>query len=154
MGASKMKNDLQENKIQRSATVTFLVVVNVLALILTVFFWFVVWAKKGVPRPGGLTGLIERANAATTYGFMAADLIISVPLLCLAALGLRRMRFWGWTAAQMANILWVYSMAVIWIRDGYSSVSPGAVLFTPFAAIALWSIIYLWKIRGRFREGA
>jgi len=44
------------------------------------------------------------------------------------------------------------SMTVIWIRDGYSAVSPGAVLFTPFAIIALWSIVYLWKFRRRFRD--
>jgi hypothetical protein len=112
----------QQFEIQRPAAVTFLVIVNGFALVLTVLFWSVVWLKRLVPAPGGLTTLIERANAATTYGFMAGDLIVSAPLLLLAALGLRRLRFWGWTAAQLANVLWIYSMTVIWIRDGYSTI--------------------------------
>lgn len=134
------------------AAVKFLSAANALGLILTVLFWAAVLMKRLVPLPGGITGLSERANAATTYGFMAGDILWSVPLLALAALGLRRRKFWGWTAAQMANILWIYSMTVIWIRDGYSSVSPGAVLFTPFALLALWSLGYLWKHRGLFRD--
>jgi hypothetical protein len=135
-----------------AAAVTFLSAVNALALVLTVLFWLAVWLKRLVPAPGGLTNMIERANAATTYGFMAGDLIWSAPLLLLAALGLRRRRFWGWTAAQMANVLWIYSMTVIWIRDGYSTVSPGAVLFTPFAVIAFWALGYLWKHRRLFLD--
>jgi hypothetical protein len=147
-----MKNSLKRDAIQKPAAVTFLVVVNFIALVLTVLFWSIVWLKRLVPAPGSLTGLLERANSATTYGFLVADMIISAPLLLLAALGLRRLRFWGWTAAQMANILWIYSMTVIWIRDGYSTISPGAVLFTPFALIALGSMVYLWKCRKLFRN--
>jgi len=137
---------------RRAAAVTFLAAVNAVALILTVIFWLVVWLKRWIPSPGSLTAMTERANAATTYGFMAGDLIWSAPLLLLAALGLWRRRFWGWTAAQMANVLWIYSMTVIWVRDGYSTVSPGAVLFTPFAVIAFWAIGVLWRHRSLFRE--
>jgi len=144
-------NPSEKNGRTRGA-VTFLAAVNAIALVLTVLFWLAVWLKRLVPAPGSLTNMTERANAATTYGFMAGDLIWSVPLLLLAALGLRRRKFWGWTAAQMANVLWIYSMTVIWIRDGYSSISPGAVLFTPFAAVAFWALGYLWKNRGLFRE--
>jgi hypothetical protein len=135
-----------------NATLKFLSAANALALILTILFWAAVFMKRLVPLPGGISGLPERANAATTYGFMVGDILWSVPLLMFAALGLRRRKFWGWTAAQMANILWIYSMTVIWIRDGNTSVSPGAVLFTPFALLALWSIGYLWKHRHLFSE--
>jgi len=141
-----------DQKGRTAGAVAFLAAVNAIALVVTVLFWLAVWVERLVPAPGGLTNRIERANAATTYGFMAGDLIWSVPLLLLAALGLRRRKFWGWTAAQMANVLWIYSMTVIWIRDGYSSISPGAVLFTPFAAVAFWALGYLWKNRGLFRE--
>jgi hypothetical protein len=147
-----VENSSQKNSVQRSAAVTFLVIVNGVALVLTVLFWSAVWLKRLVPAPGSLTGLLERANAATTYGFLAADFIISAPLLFFSALGLRRRKFWGWTAAQMTNILWIYSMTVIWMRDGYSTVSPGAVLFTPFALIAVWSLAFLWRRRGWFRD--
>jgi hypothetical protein len=148
-----MNSHRSASTVQRPAGITFLVAVNWIALILTLLFWSAVLLKRLVPAPGGLTELAERANAATTYGFLTADLAISAPLLLLAALGLRRLQFWGWTAAQAANALWIYSMTVIWMRDAYSVISPGAVLFTPFALIAAWAFAYLWTRRARFGAG-
>jgi hypothetical protein len=94
--------------------------------------------------------LSERANAATTYGFGISDLVWSLPLLFLSCVGLWRLRSWGWTAAQMTNALWVYSMTVVLIRDFYTTLSPGGMLFTPFAIIAVWATYYLWKHRELF----
>jgi hypothetical protein len=119
---------------------------------MTIAFWLLVLLKPLVPRPGDFSVLSERANAATTYAFGLADLIWSLPLLLLARFGLWRVRFWGWTAAQMVNVLWLYSMTVILIRDGYTALSPGGILFTPFALIAGWATYYLWKRRDLFRE--
>jgi hypothetical protein len=42
-------------------------------------------------------------------------------------------------------------MTVVWIRDAYAgSISPGAVLFTPFAVIAIWAAGHLWRARKAF----
>jgi hypothetical protein len=38
------------------------------------------------------------------------------------------------------------------MRDAYTTVSPGSLLFLPFAIIAAWAIIYLWRKRLLFWE--
>lgn len=135
---------------QRPKAVAFLAIINALAFILTLVFWLAVLLKKLVPPPSELTVWSEKANAATTYGFAIGDLIWSTLLLFLSCVGLWRQRAWGWTAAQMTNALWIYSMTVVLIRDFYTTLSPGGVLFTPFALIAVWATYYLWKRREIF----
>jgi hypothetical protein len=81
---------------------------------------------------------------------MLGDVVYSAPLLLLAAVGLWRVRSWGWLAAQMANALWIYSMTVILLRDYYSAWSPGGLLFVPFTLVAIGSIPYLWVRRQVF----
>jgi hypothetical protein len=145
-----MNEDHTTSASQRPKAVAFLVIINGLAFILTLVFWLAVLLKKLVPLPGELTVLSEKANAATTYGFTIGDLIWSTPLLFLSCVGLWRQRAWGWTAAQMTNALWIYSMTVVLIRDFYTTLSPGGILFTPFALIAFWATYYLWKRRALF----
>jgi len=134
----------------RPKGVSALAIINGIAFLITLVFWLVILIKKVVPSPNDLTVLSERANAATTYGFAIGDLIWSTTLLLVSCIGLWRMHFWGWTAAQMTNALWIYSMTVILIRDSYTTLSPGGILFTPFALIAVWSTYYLWKQRQFF----
>jgi len=143
---------MNEHAHERPLAVSLLAVINGLGLVLTIAFWSLVLGKQLVPPPGELTALAERANAATTYGFAVGDLIWSAPLLLLSCVGLWRRRFWGWTAAQMTNALWIYSMTVILYRDAYTRFSPGGVLFTPFAVIAIWATYYLWRRRDLFRD--
>jgi hypothetical protein len=134
----------------RPSGITFLAVVNGIACGVTLIFWALVYFGRLVPTPGSLPSGPERANAAVTYGFMLGDVMYSVPLLLLAGAGLWRLRAWGWLAAQMANALWIYSMTIILLRDSYSRWSPGALLFVPFAALALWAVPYLWNQRRAF----
>lgn len=94
---------------------------------------------------------MPRAQAATTRGFLIADVIWALPLLVLATLGIWHPRPWGWTAAQMVNILWLYSVTVVLIRDLYTGMlSPGTVCFLPFALFSLWAAVHLWRHRGLF----
>jgi hypothetical protein len=134
----------------RPAGVTFLAVLNAIGLLVTLVFWLYVLFARVVPWPWEIAPLHERINAATTLGFAVGDLAWSSPLLTLSALGLWRLRSWGWTAAQMTNALWIYSMTVVLIRDASSRLTPGSVLFTPFALLALWSASYLWRRRALF----
>jgi hypothetical protein len=140
--------DNTKNKLNtRPAGVTFLVIINALGCIITLLFWLSILFSKLVPSPSDLEVFTERVNAATTRGFMIADLLYSVPLLFIATIGLWKMRSWGWTAAQIVNGLWIFSMTVIWTRDVYSKLSPGGILFLPFTLIAVWAIVYLWRQR-------
>jgi hypothetical protein len=135
---------------RRSGLLTFLSIVNAIALFITLLFWGMVFAKRLIPFPGDLTAMTDRANSAVTYGFMIGDILYSAPLLMLAWLGLWRLRSWGWLAAQMANALWIYSMTIILIRDYYTTRSPGGVFFIPFTIVAIWAIPYLWIHRRDF----
>ena len=145
-----MPNNSRNSFYPRPAGVTFLVIINALGCIITLLFWFSILFSKLVPSPDDLTVFAERVNAATTRGFLIADLIYAVPLLFMAAAGLWRIRSWGWTAAQMVNVLWIYSMTLVWIRDLYGKISPGGLLFLPFALISVWAIWYLWRQRHLF----
>jgi hypothetical protein len=141
---------LSNNNGHRSGGITFLAIVNAAGLAITIIFWVLVFIKRLVPFPGEITSLADRANSAVTYGFMIGDLLYSAPLLLFAWVGLLRLKSWGWLAAQMANALWIYSMTVILFRDMYTAISPGGILFLPFALIAFWAIPYLWTHRGKF----
>lgn len=134
----------------RPRAISFLSIVNAVALFLTVLFWGMVFFRHLVQYPGELTSLAERANSAVTYGFMIGDIIYSAPLLMFAWLGLWRLKSWGWMAAQMANALWIYSMTIILLRDSCTKISPGGLLFIPFAVVAIWAIPYLWMHRKDF----
>jgi hypothetical protein len=51
----------------------------------------------------------------------------------------------------LVNVLWLYSMTIIWSRDFHrGSIIPGAVLFLPFVPFAAWALAYLWNCRERF----
>lgn len=134
---------------RRPAGVTLIAVVNGIAAVLHIAFWTLAFLR--LPCPWEAATSLERSLAATTYGFGIADAIWSFPLLLIGAIGLWRMRFWGWTAAQMANVLWWYSFTVLETRDFYTRVlSPGAVVFLPFVFFAFWAAAYLWKKRALF----
>ncbi len=135
---------------RRPRAVSFLAIINAIGFIITLLFWLFVLFGKLVPYPGEVPILQERTNAATTYGFAIGDLVWSSLLLALSFAGLWRLRSWGWMAAQMTNALWIYSMTVVLIRDAFTQFTPGSIVFTPFALIALWSTYYLWKNRMLF----
>lgn len=145
-----MNQNFDRTRPRRPATITAIAIINAAGFLVTVLIWGAVLLGRLVPMPGGIASTAERANAATTYGFLLGDLLWSAPLLLLAAAGLWRVRSWGWTAAQMVNALWLYSMTVIWVRDGYTTISPGGVLFLPFTIAAIWATRVLWKQRAIF----
>ncbi len=133
----------------RPAGVNVIAVANALGTLLTISFWSLAFMR--LPSPQTLSSFPERANMATTYAFMIADVIWGLPFLLLATVGVWRMRPWGWTAAQMVNVLWWYAVTVVLVRDLYThTVSPGTGFFLPFALFSLWSAFYLWKNRTLF----
>jgi len=120
--------------------------VNGLAAILHLLFWIFAFIK--LPSIHSENTIADKINLATTYGFGIADLIWSVPLLFIGCIALWRIKLIGWLAAHMANILYWYSFTVIISRDLSSdSISPGAILFFPFAVFSFWAGYFLWKFR-------
>jgi len=128
-------------------------VVNVAGAALTLVFWGL--AVLRLPPPWRVTAASERLNVATTYAFGAADLVWAVPLLVLSARGLWRRTALGWTLAQAVNILWLYSLSVIVLRDLLAgTLSPGTLLFLPFALFAAWAAVALWRERAAYWRGS
>jgi hypothetical protein len=134
---------------RRPRSITLIASVNAFAAVFTLLFWTLV-AFRLFLKPAE-SALMDRQTAASTLGFLVADLVVALPLLVLGWIGLLRMSFLGWTAAQLANILWVYALLAVWIRDLYTGrPSPGGILFLPFTAFAVWAFIHLWKKRTLF----
>lgn len=123
--------------------------VNGLAAVLHFLFWIFTLIK--LPPLASETQLMVKVNLATTFGFGIADLIWSVPLLLIASIPLYKKQIMGWLAAHMANVLYWYSFTVIITRDiASNSISPGTILFLPFALFSIWAAYYLWKGRSEF----
>ena len=139
-----------ETRPVRPRAVTIIVIINSFGAILTAAFWLLIFSR--LFAPGHPPAQLDKSALAATFGFMLGDLTWALLLLTVSAIGLWRMKFWGWLAGQLVNILWLYSMTVIWARDLYSGiVSPGAIHFTPFVPLAVWAGYALWTTRGRFK---
>lgn len=137
---------------ERTFGVSLIAVVNGIAAVLHVLFWSLAFVKLS-SSPHGADA--ERANLFTTYGFGIADLVWSVPFLAIGSIGLWKLRQIGWLAANAANALYWYSLTVVLTRDVSShSVSPGTVLFMPFALFSIWAACHLWKVRDRFFDAS
>jgi hypothetical protein len=134
---------------RRPAGITFVSVFNAIGALITILFWSL--AAMRLPALGSLPTAAEKAAVGTTYSFMIADILWALPLLIVASVGVWRLRFWGWTAAQMTNVLWWYSVTVVAARDLITgTVSPGTIAFLPFALVSFAACRTLWISRERF----
>jgi hypothetical protein len=133
---------------ERTTGIVVVAAVNAVAAAMTLAFWALVYFRIFA---ASASVALERSAAASTLGFLIGDTVWAVPLLIVSVPGLLRLRFYGWLSAQMVNILWLYSMTAIWVRDLYGGqLSPGAILFSIFPVLSLWAAWYLWRHRERF----
>jgi hypothetical protein len=139
-----------KNRADRPLAVTLIAAVNGTSALLTLAFWIYVYAR--LLRPG-VPPSASREALASTFGFLVADLVWALPVLAVSVPGLWRMRFWGWAAAQAANVMWIYSLTAVGDRDRFlDTASPGFALFLPFAVFSAWAAAALWRRRGMFRQ--
>ncbi|QZY56461.1 hypothetical protein [Crassaminicella profunda] len=123
--------------------------VNSIAAVISLIFWILVMFKIFIQSNTGIT--MDIMSKASTLGFLIADIFLAVPILMISIPGLLRLSSWGWTFAQMANILWIYSLASLWTRDIYTGlITPGDIIFLPFGLFSIWSINYLWRNKSKF----
>jgi hypothetical protein len=129
--------------------IKLIAMINGIAAFLHILFWILAFTR--LPSISSLSNVAEQINLATTFGFGIADIIWSVPFLLLGSIMLLKNKLIGWLGANFANVLYWYSFTVIIIRDLSSgSLSPGTILFLPFALFSFWAAFYLWKVRGLF----
>ncbi len=131
------------------AGVRAIAIVNAVSAILTAAFWALVYLRLFAGAP--IVDPVAHASAGATLGYLVGDIVWALPLLVISVPSLLRGRPSGWLFAQMINVLWWYSMTAVWVRDLYTgSISPGAVLFAPFALFSFWAAVYLWREREEF----
>jgi len=141
-----MENRLIYN---RTTWIKVIVFINGIAAILHLFFWITAFIK--LPAITSTENVADQINLATTYGFGIADFLWSVPLLLIGSIGLWKKTGIGWLAALLANSMYWYSLTVVIIRDLLSdSISPGTILFLPFALVSFWISYFLWNSRSIF----
>tara|TARA_R110002050_G_scaffold56512_3_gene127165 strand:- start:126117 stop:126557 length:441 start_codon:yes stop_codon:yes gene_type:complete len=133
----------------KSTWIKVFALTNGLAAFLHIVFWTIAFSR--LPAISAQKNVADEVNLATTYGFGVADFIWSVPLLLIGSIGLWKKMEIGWLAALLANALYWYSFTVIVIRDWASTtISPGTILFLPFALFSFWITYFLWKNRSIF----
>jgi hypothetical protein len=132
--------------------VTIIVVINILGWITTEGVWAYFHFSGQIPEINSAYSYWEQAYIGLINGFTAADAIWSNLTLLISIIGLWRMKPWGWTAAMMANTIWLYSMTFTLVRDIYTQFTAGTIFFLFFAGFAIFSTIYLWIKRELFWE--
>ena len=135
-------------KVSQTTGIKIISGINLLAAALHLLFWGVALVRL-VPT----LDVSNQSSLATTIGIGVADLLWSVPVLLLGSIGLYKKRAIGWLGAQMAHVLYFYSMTFVVVRDGLSGrISPGTYIFMPFTLFALWATYFLWKNRSAFSK--
>lgn len=135
---------------KRPVFVTVIVVVNALGWLTTEGVWVYFHTTGQIPPIDPAHSYWERSYVGLVHGFTVADAVWSNLTLLASIVGLWRMRSWGWTAALMANTIWVYSMTFTLVRDMYVGLTAGTIFFLFFAAFAMVSTVYLWRTRRWF----
>jgi uncharacterized membrane protein (DUF2068 family) len=136
--------------VQRPIVITIIVIVNIFGWITTEGMWAVLHLTHKIPSISDMHSFFEQSYIGLVNGFTIADAIWSNLTLLISIVGLWKMKAWGWTAAIMANIIWLYTMTFTIVRDILVIITPAMIFFTFFATFALFSTIYLWKTRYLF----
>lgn len=134
----------------RPAAVVAIVVVAAVGWVTTVSPWVWVHLSDQLPAPSVGASYWERSFLGLVRGLATVDAIWSNLFLAAGAIGLCRMRAWGWTAMLMGNAIWLYTATFTVMRDLYVGVTDATLFFLPFTLFALGSSVYLWRRRGRF----
>lgn len=135
---------------KRPFPVSIIVFVNLVGWISTLGVWIYFHVTGRIPSFNLLNSYWENAYLGIVHGFSIADAIWSNIFLLASVIGLWKMKSWGWTAALMANTIWLYSMTVTFVRDLNTMFTAGTLFFLFFAVFALFSTIYLWIRRDLF----
>lgn len=135
---------------KRPTGVTIIVIINILGWITTEGMWLMLHVSHQIPSVSAMNSFFERSYIGLVNGFTVADAVWSNITLLISIFGLWKMKDWGWTAAIMANIIWLYTMTFTTVRDLLVTITPGMIFFSIFALFAIISTLYLWKIRYLF----
>jgi hypothetical protein len=123
--------------------------VSVLA---TVLFLFSLFAFFGSLFMWG-EGFLLSFPPGVDYQFPITDILVNAPASFIAALGLWKMRQWGYVAAQFVAGFYTYASVEIFVMAIQQGPPfPIEIVVPQIAAVvtAWFLVFYLWRIRARF----
>ena len=126
-------------------------VVTVLAIVL---FFFGLFAFFGSLFMWG-EGFLLAFHPGSDYAFPITDILVNAPASIIAAIGLWKLKPWGYPASQFVAGFYIYASVEIFVM-GFQEGPPFPIeIFVPqvlavLVAVAL--VFYLWRIRRLFVE--
>jgi uncharacterized membrane protein (DUF2068 family) len=87
------------------------------------------------------------------YHFPVTDILVNAPASLLAAMGLWKMKQWGYVAAQFVAGFYIYASVEIFVMAiEQGTPFPIEIVIPQVAAVlvAIFLVFYLWRIHLRF----
>ena len=102
-------------------------------------------------------GFILNPPAGVDLGFPVTDILVNGPASIAAAIGLWKMRTWGYIASQFVAGFYIYASVEIFVhvaQEGppYLPEIVAPQVLAVLVAVAL--VVYLWRIRKQFDGGS
>ena len=123
-----------------------------LKILAALLFLFGLFAFTGSTFLWG-EGFILQAPAGTDLTFPIVDIFVNAPASILAAIGLWKLKEWGYVASQFVAGFYVYASGIIFVEIAQSSqpFEPEIIIPQVLAVmVAIGLVFYLWSIRHLF----
>jgi hypothetical protein len=123
--------------------------VSVLAIILFLFGLFALVGSLFMWGEGFLLSFPPGAD----YRFPVTDILVNAPASLIAAIGLWKMKQWGYVAAQFVAGFYIYGSVEIFVMVIQQGPPYPIEIVIPQAAavvVAAFLVFYLWPLRARF----
>jgi hypothetical protein len=99
-------------------------------------------------------GFILQPPPDVDLAFPVTDMLVNAPACIAAAIGLWKMRQWGYVAAQFVAGFFVYASVEIFVHLAQGGPPYAVEILVPQVAavvVAAALVFYLWQVRGQFR---
>jgi hypothetical protein len=119
-----------------------------------VLFLFGVFAFIGSLFMWG-EGFLLAFPPGVDYAFPITDLVVNAPASIIAAIGLWRLRRWGYVAAQFVAGFYTYASVEIFVRTAQDGPPyPVEIILPQLLALAVAAalVVYLWRVRAMFES--
>ena len=126
--------------------------VRVLAVLLFLFSLFAFFGSLFLWGEGFLLQFPEGVD----YRFPVTDILVNAPASMIAAVGLWRMRRYGYVASQFVAGFYIYASAEIFVEVVQAGPPYAGEIVVPqilAVAVAVALVVYLWRVRELFGWG-
>jgi len=123
--------------------------VRVLAILLFVFGIFALFGSLFLWGEGFLFSFPEGVD----YGYPVTDILVNAPASIIAAIGLWRLRRYGYIASQFTAGFYIYASVEIFVQVIQRGARyPLEIVMPQVAAVvvAAFLVLYLWRVRRVF----